>query len=150
MASSSYYPPVGYHFRVEFQDVPGVSQRDTFFRDVGGLSQELETETVASGGENRFSYKLPTRASYPNLTLKRGLFKDSALINWVTDAIVHLDIKPATVLVTLLNEKSEPLITYQCVNAYPQKWSVSDFNAQESQIVVENLELVYQYFQIIK
>lgn len=150
MASDAHYPPVGYHFRVEFQDVPDLIHRDTFFRDVGGLSQELESETVVSGGENRFSYKLPTRAQYPNLTLKRGLFKDSGLIKWVTDAIVHLDIKPATILVSLLNEKHEPLISYQCINAWPQKWSISDFNAQESQLVVENLELVYQYFQIIK
>ena len=68
----------------------------------------------------------------------------------MTDAIVNLDIKPATVLVSLLNEQHTPLITYKCVNAYPQKWSVSDFNAEESQLVVENLELIYQYFTIIK
>jgi phage tail-like protein len=150
MASDAYYPPVGFHFRVEFQDIPGLPQRDTFFREVGGLSQELNTDTVNSGGENRFSYKLPTRGQYPNLTLKRGLFKDSGLISWVTDAIVNLDIKPATILVSLLNEQHTPLITYKCVNAYPQKWSVSDFNAEESQLVVENLELIYQYFTIIK
>lgn len=150
MASTSYYPPVGFHFKVEFQDIRGLSARDTFFRDVGGLSQELETESVKSGGENRYSYKLPTRGKYPNLSLKRGLFKDSALIDWVTDAIVNLDIRPATVIVTLLNEEHEPLIAYQCVKAWPIKWSVSDFNAQESQIVVENLELAYKYFKIIK
>jgi phage tail-like protein len=150
MAIGTHYPPVGFHFRVEFQDIPGLSPQDTYFRDVGGLSQELSADTVVSGGENRFSYKLPTRAQYPNLTLKRGLLKDSALMDWITDAIVHLDIKPATVLVHLLNEEHTPLITYQCVNAWPQKWSVSDFNAVASEIVVENLELAYQYFRIIK
>lgn len=150
MASATHYPPVGFHFRVEFQDIPGLQQRDTFFQSVGGLSQELETESVVSGGENRFTFKLPTRGSYPNLSLKRGLFKDSGLIQWVKDAIEHLDIQPATVLVTLLNEQHTPLLTYRCVNAWPQKWSVSDFNAEESQIVVESLELAYQYFTIVK
>jgi phage tail-like protein len=81
--------------------------------------------------------------------LKRGLFLDSGILGWVNDAIVNLDISPATVLVTLLNEKHQPLQTYQCINAWPQKWSVDAFNAQESKIVVETMELVYQYFTII-
>lgn len=150
MASTLYYPPVGFHFRVEFQGIPGLKQRDTYFREVGGLSQELGTEDVVSGGENRFSFKLPTRGQYANLSLKRGLFMDSGLIQWVRDAIEHLDIKPATVLVTLLNESHSPLLTYRCVHAWPQKWSVSDLNAEENQIVVESLDLVYQYFTLVK
>lgn len=150
MANNNYELPVGFHFKVEFQGIPGLKDRDVFFQSVGGLSQELETESIISGGENRFSFKLPTRAQYPNLSLKRGLFKDSGLIQWTKDAIEHLDIKPATVLVTLLNEQHTPLITYRCVNAWPQKWSVSDFNAEESQIVIENMELAYQYFTIVK
>lgn len=147
--ASTIYPPVSFHFRVEFQGIPGLKQQDGFFQEVTGLSRELETEQVKSGGENRFTYKLPTRAQYPNLVLKRGLFLDSGLLTWVNDAIYNLDIKPATVLVTLLNDKHEPLQTYQCVNAWPQKWSVADFNAQESRIMVETMELFYQYFTII-
>lgn len=149
MASTTYYPPVGFYFRVEFQGIPGLQHQDAFFQEVTGLSRELESESVKSGGENRFTFKLPTRAQYPNLVLKRGLFTSSSIIRWVNDAILHLDIKPVTVLVTLLNEKHEPLQTYQCVNAWPQKWSVADLNAQESRIVVETLELVYQYFTIL-
>lgn len=143
------YPPVGFHFKVEFQGIPGLQPQDGHFQEVTGLSRELESESVKSGGENRFTYKLPTRAQYPNLVLKRGLLLDSGLLNWVNDAIYNLDIKPATVLVTLLNEKHEPLQTYQCVNAWPIKWSVADFNAQESRIMVETMELFYQYFTII-
>jgi phage tail-like protein len=51
-------------------------------------------------------------------------------------------------VVTLLNEKNTPLQTYNIVNAWPKKWSVSDFNAQESKIVVETMELSYQYFKV--
>lgn len=149
MATNTFYPPVGFHFRVEFQGVPGAKSQDTFFKEVGGLSQELSVESINSGGENRFSFKLPGRAQYPNLTLKRGYFIDSALAGWINDAIEHLDIRPATVIITLLNEKHEPLQTFRCVNAWPVKWSVSDFNAEESQIVVESIELAYQYFTIV-
>lgn len=144
-----YYPPVGFHFKVEFMDVPNLAQRDTYFQDVSGLSRELGTETVNSGGENRFSFKLPTRAQYNNLVLKRGLWVDSKLIQWATDAIEHFDIQTSTVMVTLLNENHEPLQTYQCIHAWPQKWNISNFNAEENKIVIETLELAYQYFKII-
>ena len=113
------------------------------------MTRELETEQLKSGGENRFTFKLPTRGQYPNLVLKKGLFVDSGLAGWVNDAILNFDIQPATVIVSLLNENQEPLQAYKCVNAYPQKWSISDFNAQESQILVETMELYYQYFTVI-
>jgi phage tail-like protein len=150
MALDTFYPPVGFHFKVEFEGVPGqLSKQDAFFQEVTGLSRELETEPVKSGGENRFTFKLPTRGQYPNLVLKRGLFVDSGIAGWVNSAILDLDIAPVTVFVTLLNEQHEPLQTYKCVNAWPQKWSVADLNAQESRIVVETMELVYQYFTIL-
>jgi phage tail-like protein len=150
MASAVYYPPVSFHFKVEFLGIPGLKQQDAYFQDVTGLSRDLETEQVKSGGENRFTLKLPTKAQYPNLVLKRGLFLDSAILKWVDDAMLHLDINTVTVLVKLLNEKGSPLQTYKCVNAWPQKWSVANFNAEESKIAVETMELVYQYFTIMK
>lgn len=149
MATPVHYPPVGFFFKVVFQGLPGSMDQDGYFQEVSGLSRELETETIKSGGENRFSYKLPTRAQYPNLVLKRGLFTDSAIIPWVNDAIENLEIKPVTVLVKLLNEKGAPLVTYQCSNAWPQKWSISPFNAEESRIVVETMELIYHHFKIL-
>ena len=75
---------------------------------------------------------------------------NSAIVKWCKDAIENLDIKPITVVITLLNEKNEPLQTYNIVNAWPKKWSVSDFNAQESKIVVETMELSYQYFKVVE
>ncbi len=150
MASTTHYPPVGFHFRVDFQGVPGLKTQDAYFQEVSGLSRELETEPIKSGGENRFTLKLPVRAQYPNLVLKRGMFLDSALLKWADDAILHFDVKPVTVLVVLLNEQHQPLQTYKCVNAWPLKWNISNFNAEESRIVVETMELVYNYFTIIQ
>lgn len=142
-----YYPPVGFHFRVEF-GLPGAGDSDTRFREVSGLSAELEEETYNEGGENRFVQKLPGRARYPDLVLKRGLLTSSRVRRWCQDAIQNLDIRPATVWVTLLNDAHEPLQTYTVVNAWPKKWSVSDFNAESGEIVVESLELAYQHFKV--
>lgn len=142
-----YYPPVGFHFQVAF-DLDGIVENDFRFREVSGLSMELEEETHNEGGENRFIHKLPVRARYPDLVLKRGLLADSTVRTWCRNAIHNLEIEPTTVWVTLLNDKHEPLQTYTFVNAWPKKWSLSDFNAESGEIVVETLELGYQYFRI--
>ena len=140
------YPPVGFHFRVEF-GLDGLGDLDSRFQEVGGLSAELGTEELQEGGENRFVHRLPTLPKYGNLVLKRGLLTDSGLIQWCRDAIENFSFAPTTVNVTLLNERHEPLgFTYSFVRAWPVKWTVSDFKAQENALVVETLELSYNYF----
>jgi phage tail-like protein len=140
-------PPVGFHFRVEF-DVPGAGDRDMRFRDVSGLTMELEEFSYNEGGENRFSHKFPVRGRYPDLVLKRGLLTDSGLRAWIMNAIDNLVVSPATVWVKLLNAEHQPLQTYSVFGAWPKKWVISDFGAEASEIVVETLELSYKYFRV--
>lgn len=144
---ASIYPPVGFHFKVEFNGL-GDGDADVRFQSVGGLSVDLQTETVKEGGENRFEHVIPTMAKYQNLTLKRGLIKDSSIIAWIFDAIENLAINPVDMTVSLLNEQHEPLCTWNIVHAWPIKWNLSDFNAEESKIVIETIELTYHYFKL--
>ena len=74
---------------------------------------------------------------------------DSAVIQWLLDALQNRSFQPVQVNVSLLNENHEPLRTWQIFKAWPKKWSISDFNAQENSIVVETLDLSYSYFTII-
>ncbi|MFD0861707.1 phage tail protein [Sungkyunkwania multivorans] len=147
---AGYYPPVGFHFKVEFTRLDGIELKsnDHQFQSVSGLSVDLETEEIAEGGENRFKHKIPVRTKYPNLVLKRGLLKDSGLITWCKNALENYEIVPADLSVSLLDEKHEPLFSWNVVHAYPVKWNVSDLNAEENKIVIESLELTYNYFKI--
>ncbi|MBV9773844.1 MAG: phage tail protein [Gemmatimonadetes bacterium] len=140
-----YYPPVGFHFRVE---VLGLTPNDSDLRfsEVSGLSVELGTEEVAEGGENRFTQKFPTRAKYPELVLKRGLLLNSEITGWIRSCVEDLTIQPKSVDVTLLNEEHQPLLTWHLVGAYPTKWAASDLNATNNAVMVETLQLFYQYF----
>lgn len=142
---STYYPPLGFHFRVEFTDIDGEFE----FQSVSGLSVELQTEEFAEGGENRFKHKMPVRTSFPNLVLKRGIKINSELISWCRNAVENFEIVPKDITVSLLNEEHEPLTTWNIVHAWPVKWSVTDFNAEESKIVIESIELAYNYFNIV-
>jgi phage tail-like protein len=142
-----YYPPVGFHFKVEIDGISKGEDDDVRFQEVSGLSVELTTEDLKEGGENRFTHKLPVKASHNNLILKRGLLKNSKLIDWCNDAIENFNFAPHDMLVTLLNENHEPLLSWSIINAWPVKWSISDFNATNSAIVVETIELNYNYFR---
>ncbi len=143
----TYIPPLGFHFSVEF-NLPDITDSDIRFKEVTGISRDLEVITVNEGGENRFVHKLPLRANYPNLILKRGLMLDTALRQWCHDAIYEMDIQPTTIWVKVLNNDHEPLQTYTFHNAWPKKWSVSDLNSENNSLMVESLELCYQYFNI--
>ncbi|QSB26521.1 phage tail protein [Flavobacterium sp. CLA17] len=146
---ANYYPPVGFHFLVEFEGL-GSQTKDHQFQSVSGLSVDIETEEIAEGGENRFKHKLPVKTKYPNLTLKRGMLIDSAVIDWCRDAIENFSFKPVNLTIKLLDEEHQPLVSWNVVHAYPVKWAVEDFNAEESKLVVENFELTYNYFTLIK
>ena len=39
-------------------------------------------------------------------------------------------------------------MTWQVKHAWPKKWSVADLNAESSAIMIETLEIGYQYFTI--
>lgn len=145
-SAGGYYPPLGFHFKVEFLNIG--NDNDIRFQSVSGLNVEYDTETFKEGGENRFEHKLPARTKYPDLSLKRGMLNDSKVIEWCLDAFQNRNFSPADINVTLLNEKHEPLKTWHIHRAWPRKWSVSDFNAQENALVVETLELSYSHFTL--
>ena len=142
-----YYPPSGFHFKVEFLSKK-FSANDIRFQEVSGLSVSVETENYTEGGENRFVHTLPVRTKYSNLELKRGLLLDSEITEWVKSAIERFEFEPLNLIVTLLNEEHEPLASWNIVNAIPIEWSVDAFNAEQSKLVIESLKLSYQYYNM--
>lgn len=141
-----YYPPWGFYYRVEF----GISKNknDVRFQSVSGLSVEYDMEEFKEGGENRFTHKLPVRTKFADLVLKRGMLTDSEVTKWCLAAFRDRDFRPTDISVILMNEKGEPLRTWNVVHAIPKKWLVTDLNANDNAIVVETLELMYRYFTI--
>ena len=141
-----YYPPWGFYYKVEFSI--SKQKNDVRFQAVSGLSVEYDMEEFKEGGENRFTHKLPVRTKYADLVLKRGMLVDSDVTKWCLAAFRDREFKPADLSIILMNEKGEPLRTWNVTHAIPKKWNVTDLNANENAIVIETLELIYQYFTI--
>jgi phage tail-like protein len=146
---ANYYPPVGFHFRVDVLGLPA-NDNDVRFTEVSGLSVEMSTEEIAEGGENRFVQKYPIRAKYPELVLKRGVLLNSEVVSWVRQCIEDFNIQPKNIDIMLLNDEHQPLLTWHVINAYPTKWTVSDLNATSSAVLIESIQLYYQYFTVDK
>ena len=146
--SGSYYPPVGFYFKVQFSGFR--SPYDASFQEVSGITAERDVEEIEEGGENRYTYRVPGRARYNNLILKRGLMVlTSDLATWCRKALesdLSKPIKPHDLDVMLLDAEAKPLMKWSFKQAWPVKWSASDFNSQANQIVVESLEFAYTYF----
>lgn len=150
------YPQTGFQFLVTFELFPPdhlPNLKDISFQSVSGLSVTVNMEDYREGGENRFVHKLPTSTSYPDLILKRGLFLESqitGIIPWFRDAIDNFQFKPVNIMISLMSMAGDvplPLFNWYVVGAIPKKLEISNFNAEQSQIVVETMTLDYQYWK---
>jgi len=125
---------------------------DAAFQEASGLSKEMGTEDVVSGGENRFKYRLPNGTTYPNLVLKRGIvLAASPLIEWcqkTLDAGLATPVSVRNISLSLLNQDGQACMSWNFVRAYPLKWSMSDLKSQENGVLIETIEFAYQYFEI--
>jgi phage tail-like protein len=151
--NDTYYPPGAFHFTVNILGTGALSlltSIDASFQEVSGIQAELGVEEVTEGGENRFVHRLPRPAKYSNLVLKRGIVTTASLLaEWVDLTVgssLSLPILPQNLLVTLLNDSGDPLVAWVFVNAYPLKCNVAAMSSMENKILVETMELSYNYF----
>ena len=123
---------------------------DIRFQRVSGMSSTIETSEVREGGENLFTHRLPTRVTYDNLVLERGMVIGSPLNVEFNLAMSTLRFQPGNVLVMLLNAKDIPISAWLFQETYPLKWSVSDLDANQSAVVIDTMELAYTRFQSLR
>lgn len=125
---------------------------DAAFQEASGLSAEMEVEDVVSGGQNLFKYRLPGITKFSNLVLKRGIaFDRSPLIGWCQSTLgsgLGQPIQTRNLLLSLLDPTGVASMSWSFTNAYPVKWAVADLKSQESSILIETIELAYQYFTV--
>lgn len=145
---TEYFPPGGYNFGISLYGLEGP---DSMWQEVSGLEVEHEVENIIEGGINGHALRLPTRVKFQNLVLKRGLMTSmspmaiwiqSILLNNLADLIVPMDLS-----LSLYDDQGSQVMGWTFFRAYPIKWKVSDFNAQENKIVTETMEFAFQFFK---
>jgi len=146
-------PVLSHKFGVTFLDGTYLSKLDFRFQKVGGLSKEVQLETINEGGQNLYSHSLPNKISHSNLVLERGYsFIPSALTSKFITTFSDFKFTPSSVLVTLFEEIKGitiPVTAWHYYDAYPVKWSFSDLEAQSNAVFIETMEFAYTHMKIM-
>lgn len=147
-----FMPIPSFYFSVELDGVA------VHFQEVSGLEVSMEVEEITEGGNNLYKHRVPTRQSYSNITLARGVMsEDNPFYLWVQAVLLKQETlnntfgKLTNVLSIYLMSPSDNEIikSWQIIGAYPIKWSVSNLNATENKIAIETVDLAFQYLESI-
>ena len=154
LGSPRIVPLPGYNFTVSIittvsgHDVPLIG--DNYFSKISGITTTRNTKAVQAGAGNMTTYHLPTEISYSPLVLERGIVSGfSPLTLWCTSSMSMImgGIQTARIMVFLLDPlTSAPAMAWGFYNAYPTKWTISDFDAQDSKYAFESIEFSYSYY----
>ena len=139
------YPLTGFHFTVKWSD----DDDNISFSDVSGLNVSTKVIEYRVGANTELTtYKMPGLRSYGNVTLKRGsMASDNGFFDWF-DKIQNNTVERREVIISLLNEKHEAVITWNLKNAFPVKYTPGDLSASKCEVLIENLELAYESFTV--
>ncbi len=133
------YPVPKFHFQVEWGGTK------LGFSEVSGLDVETELIEYRDGVMPEYSkIKMPGMQKYGNITLKRGTFQaDNEFYNWWNTVKLNT-IERRDIVVSLLNENHEPVVTWKIKKAWPLKVQSTDLKADGNEVAIETLELAHE------
>lgn len=133
------YPLPVFHFRVEWGGT------NISFSEVTGLNVETQVIEYRDGLSPDYStVKMPGMQKYGNITLKRGAMQgDNEFFNWWNTHQLNT-IERRDIIISLLNEKHEPVITWKVRNAFPVKMDGGSLKATGNEVSIETLEIAHE------
>jgi phage tail-like protein len=113
------------------------------FSECSGLDMSLDVEEYKEGGNNGTVLKFPSRVKWGNLRLKRGITFDNDLWLW------HYNFSQGTGtrrdgMIALQDERHNLAIVWTFTHALPVKWTGPSFNAGQSQVAFEEIEIAHE------
>lgn len=129
-------PLRGFRFLVQIDGIECAG-----FTRVKGLSREVKYESFREGGVNEYEHKLIGQVSFPPLVLERGLAL-SDLWDWA-QTTADGEVRRRNMRIMLNDEADDTRWAWQIEHALPVKWTVTDFDAQQNQVIMESLEFVH-------
>ncbi len=135
------YPLTTFHFKV---DMGGT---EIACSDVTGLNFEHEVLEYRDGTDKTYTkLKLPGLKKFPNITLKKGVFKGSKqFYEWLGKTEMDKPQRQA-MTIQLLDEKDGVALTWKVTNAWPVKMTSPDLKADAGTVAVEQLEIAHEGF----
>lgn len=115
------------------------------FQEVSGL--DTETQVIEYRHSNSPVYstiKMPGIKKFGNVTMKKGIFvKDNSFWTWYSQITMNT-IARIGVVVQLLDEKSNPTMTWTLTNAWPTKISAPTLKSDGNEVAIQTIEIAHE------
>ncbi|WP_018681890.1 phage tail protein [Actinokineospora enzanensis] len=113
------------------------------FHTCSGLGAQVEVEQFAEGGNNGFTWALPTRISWTNITLSRPVTADTTKVSrWLEQLMRKVERKNGEIVA--LEPNLTPIARWQVLGIVPVSWQGPSFDPGSPQAAVETLEIAHE------
>jgi phage tail-like protein len=135
-----FWPMPKFYFSVDIDDLT-----DLPFQEVSGLEVEADNISYRHGNDPSFgTIQMPGIKKSGNLILKKGVFSNETLFNSLISKIRLNTYKRMTVVIRLMDETTEPRMTWEINNAFPLKYTSTEMNSESSEAAIESIEFSHQ------
>jgi len=138
------YPLPVFHFQVTWGGT------NLGFAEVSGLNIENQMIEYRDGLSPVYSsVKMPGIPKYGNITLKRGILPDdNEFFDWLNSIKLNKvgdnNGERRDLIISLLNENHEPVITWKAVGAFPVKIEGPGLKATGNEVAIESMEVAHE------
>lgn len=140
------YPLPKFNFQVSWGDV------NLSFTEVTGLDIQVEAIEYRHGDSKAFSkIKMPGMRKYSNITMKRGTFSGKKeFYDWLKEIQDDRANVRRDVIIKLLNEKHEPMMSWKASRCFPVKVQASDLKSDGNEVAIETIEIAHEELSLVE
>lgn len=113
------------------------------FSECTGIEMSLQVEEYKEGGRNGETLKFPTRVTWSNITLKKGIGSGTALWDWQYGFVEGRGKRRDGVIV-LLTDLRVPNNIWYFRRGLPVKYSGPQMNATQNSVAIESVEIAHE------
>ncbi|MFZ0061841.1 MAG: phage tail protein [Pyrinomonadaceae bacterium] len=128
-------PYKDFRFQVEIDGI--ASSR---FLECTGLGSEVAVIEYREGGDPTAVRKLPGRASFSDITLKRGITESRDLYDWHRSLLQGQNDRRNGKII-LLDDGGAEVVRWLFREAWPRKWEGPELNAMNNEVAIETFVL---------
>lgn len=113
------------------------------FTECSGLEMSMQPEEYKEGGRNGTVLKFPSRVTWSNITLKKGVGATTALWDWHYGFVEGRGKRRDGVIV-LLNDLHIPNNIWYFRRGLPVKYTGPTMNASQNSVAIESIEIAHE------
>jgi phage tail-like protein len=137
------YPLPAFHYQVEW------GGEKMSFSEVSGLTMEIQMIEYRDGDSKQYeAIKMPGIPKYGNLTMKKGIVAaDNKFFDWLNTTALNT-VERKDIIISLLNEAHEPVMTWKALNAFPVKVEGPGLKGAGNEVAIESIEVAHEKLTI--